>query len=356
MTYRPIDLELVEDNAFDGQPLPSALGVSLVQNLSGSTANRMKRHSITYGNLGLSGSFDGSNPPDEYGMANLQGFSGSVGMVMQNDPDTIGLTFSTPPNDMITLPPIMWPTSANCNNIKIILNMRAMHANVEVFAFVREAGSIVGGVAPSTAASVRSSGLLEFNSEVQSEDYYVDVGTSTPTESYFTPVELNIAIPSVARNDGGIQRPGEQRGPSQIFICFHSKLGGLDYTGKLESSGGNQLGGSFLTEGTFTWDSIAGPGASTQYNPAGFHRWIKPTSVIDAAAQGEVTIISRPYMHVVQVRPGDFSDPIGTSEKARYVVWPPMEDRPIWAPDTALEVYKIGVAQIASITIQEEQV
>lgn len=343
MAYTPIDTELYDGNEFNGMPLSSAVMRALAENADYSAQNRLKRHTINYNELGEIGTDIKTKLPTV--TTNLTGSSMVYGFTEQVDPNTIGLQFSTPAQDILTLPPILWPLSAQCNQIKVLLNMACFNGDMDVYVFGRLDGDYVG-VPVTQAVYPDSDGVLQFNAEAQASDSYVQVGTSTTVYSSGTPVVLTLDL-TEGEHDYSFHVEGvDSSRMLELFICFHSRLGSLDYTGKI-GDGGNQAGGLMIEEGTFTYDSIAISGGS--HNPATFHRWLKFTQYIGGI--GEVGQ-NQPYRHVVQLRPGDLSDP-ESADKAKYVIWPRLQALPVIADDVAIQVYQIGYASLMSITIQE---
>ena len=350
MTYKPIDLDYVVGDGFDEQPFASAWGKQLGENADYTLQKRLKRRVISYDQVARYTETISDPPPSDE--TTVTGFKSLTGLSSGYlDPDTIGLTFSTPPNDVICLPPVLWPLSSHVNSIKITLSMRALQAPVEVFAFATTNGGAFFGTQPSAVTYLDADGVIQFSSEATASDQYVSVGTSSNAYSVFNPVQVEVPIRIPRPVDNGLARLGEDRGPIRIFVCFHSTQGSLDYVGKLAAAG-RQADGTLMEEGTYTYDSLACVPA-TKYNPGSFHRWIQMETVVPGLSPTLAPTYTDPFKHVIQLRPGDLSDPQGT-DKAKYVCWPPLRPDSLWSENASMNIYECGVAQIASITIEEQ--
>ena len=350
MTYKPIDLDYIVADGFDEQPFASAWGKQLGENADYTLQKRLKRRVISYDQVARYTETISDPPPSDE--TTVTGFKSLTGLSSGYlDPDTIGLTFSTPPNDVICLPPVLWPLSSHANSIKITLSMRALQAPVEVFAFATTTGGAFFGTQPSAVTYLDADGVIQFSSEATASDQYVSVGTSSNAYSIFNPVQVEVPIRIPRPVDNGLARFGEDRGPIRIFICFHSTQGSLDYVGKLAAAG-RQADGTLMEEGTYTYDSLACVPA-TKYNPGSFHRWIQMETVVPGLSPTLAPTYTDPFKHVIQLRPGDLSDPQGT-DKAKYVCWPPLRPDSLWSENASMNIYECGVAQIASITIEEQ--
>lgn len=344
MAYKPIDKDIFDGEAFDGQPLSSAMLRALANNADYCAENRLKRHTLTYTPTATVATTVSSSPPTD--TSSITGFYSTIGTTSATDSNTIGLQFSTPAQDVLCLPPILWPLSSTANQLKVILNMASTNGIMDVYVFGRIRDQYIGF--PIDAVTyIDSDGVIAFNDLASGADNYVRVGTSSPTYSTTCPVILTLDL-EPAYKDLSLQVPGQDSSNQlELFICFHSNIGTLDYTGKF-ADGGLRAGGLMLEEGTFTYDSLAISGG-TRHNPSTFHRWLKFTQAHGGIGQvGQ----DQPYRHVVQLRPGDLTTPNST-DKARYVIWPRLPDLPVWADDAAIEVYNIAYATVQSITIQE---
>jgi hypothetical protein len=350
MTYRPIDLDYIVSDGFDEQPLASAWGKQLGENADYLLQNRLKRHVISYDQVARYASDIFDPPPSNE--TTVTGFKSLTGLATGYiDPDTIGLTFSTPPNDVICLPPVLWPLSSHVNSIKITLSMRALQAPVEVFAFATTDDGAFFGTQPSAVTYLDADGVTQFSTTATASDQYAEVGTSSNAYSIFNPVQVSIPISIPRPMENSVARLGETRGPIRIFICFHSTQGSLDYVGKLAAAG-RQADGTLMEEGTYTYDSLAITPA-TKYNPGSFHRWIQMETTVPGLSPTLTPTYTDPFKHVIQLRPGDLDDPEGT-DTAKYVCWPPLRPDSLWSENAGLNIWECGVAQIASITIEEQ--
>jgi hypothetical protein len=110
----------------------------------------------------------------------------------------------------------------------------------------------------------------------------------------------------------------------------------------------------FLEEGTYTYNSLA-IAPATKYNPGSFHRWIQFETTVPGLSPTLTPRYTDPFKHVVQLRPGDLSDPT-SADTAKYVCFPPLRPDSLWSESTNINIYKCGIAQVASITIQEKKV
>ena len=349
MTYRPIDLDYIDGNGFDGQPLASAFGQQLTENAQWLLDNRLKRRIISYDQVArYVETISDPVPTDETTLTGFKSLTGQSSGYL--DPDTIGLTFSTPANDVLCLPPIPWVLSSHANSIKITLSMRALEAPVEVFVFARSQGGAFFGTPPRNVTYLDDDGVIQFSSEITSSSQYVEVGTSTNAYSIFNPVQVEIPINIPSSRDRSVASIGEDPGPISIYICFHSTQGALDYVGKI-AFGGNQAEGTLIEEGTYTYDSLA-ISPATKYNPGSFHRWIQMETTVPGLGPTITPRYTEPFKHVIQLRPGDLSDPT-SADKAKYVCFPPLRPDSLWSEDTNMNIYYCGIAQLASIAIQE---
>ena len=204
MPYTPIDNELFDGNDFDEMPLSSAVTVTLADNAQYSARNRLKRHVIDYTPLGSIPVNVKSTPP-----ASTSGLTGETmiyGWTDQTDPNSIGLQFSTPAQDILTLPPILWPLSAEANQMKITLNMRSDNGDMDVYVFGRLNGSYIG-IPVTEVTFPDDDGIIQFNDTATSSGAYKQVGTSQASFSYGTPVVLTLTLPETNvdysfQNDG----------------------------------------------------------------------------------------------------------------------------------------------------------
>ena len=352
MTYRNIDLDYIDGDGFDGQPLASAFGQQLTENAQWLLDNRLKRRIISYDQVGRFGDEISGAPPSD--STNVDGFKALTGQTAgYKDPDTIGLTFSTPPNDILCLPPIPWALSSHANQLKITLSMRALEAPVEVFVFATSQDGAFYGQVPRNITYLDENGVTQFSSNATSSDQYVEVGTTANAFSIFNPVQAEIPINIPSPRDRGLADLGETQGPINIYVCFHSTQGDLDYVGKIAAAG-SQAEGTLIEEGTYTYDSLAITPA-TKYNPGSFHRWLQLETVVPGLSPTLTPRYTEPFKHIIQLRPGDLDDPT-SADTAKYVCFPPLRPDSLWSEDTNINIYKCGIAQIASITIQEKKV
>ena len=352
MTYRNIDLDYIDGDGFDEQPLASAFGQQLTENAQWLLDNRLKRRIISYDQVGrFDVGISEAPPSDNTGVDGFKALTGqSAGYI---DPDTIGLTFSTPPNDILCLPPIPWALSSHANSLKITLSMRALEATVEVYVFATTLDGAFFGQPPRNVTYLDEDGVTQFSSNATSSDQYVKVGTTANAFSIFNPVQAEIPINIPSPRDRGLAELGETQGPINIYICFHSTQGDLDYVGKIAAAG-SQAEGTLIEEGTYTYDSLAITPA-TKYNPGSFHRWLQLETVVPGLSPTLTPRFTEPFKHIIQLRPGDLDDPTSL-DKAKYVCFPPLRPDSLWSEDTNINIYKCGIAQIASITIQEKKV
>ena len=353
MTHRAIDKDYIDGDGFDGQPLASAFGQQLTENAQWLLENRLKRRIISYDQVGrFDVDISAAPPSDNTGVDGFKALTGQTAGYI--DPDTIGLTFSTPPNDILCLPPIPWALSSYANRLKITLSMRALAAPVEVVVFAKSKGGAFYGQLPRNVSYLDGDGVIQFSSDfVANSNQYIEVGTGSNAYSIFNPVEVEVPIDIPSGRDHGLASLGETQGPINIFVCFHSTQGSLDYVGKLAAAG-NQADGTLLEEGTYTYNSLAITPA-IKYNPGSFHRWIQFETTVPGLSPTLTPIYTDPFKHIIQLRPGDLSDPT-SADKAKYVCFPPLRPDSLWSENTNINIYKCGVAQLASITIQEKKV
>jgi len=352
MAYKNIDLDYIDGDGFDGQPLASAFGQQLTENAQWLLENRLKRRVISYDQVARYTQTILDPPPSDE--TTVTGFKSQTGQSAGYfDPDTIGLTFSTPPNDILCLPPIPWALSSYANNIKITLSMRALEAPVEVYVFATSQNGAFYGSPPRNVTFLDGDGVTQFSSNATSSDQYVEVGTSTNAYSIFNPVQVEIPFDIPAPTDRGLADLGETQGPINIYVCFHSTQGSLDYVGKFAAAG-SQADGTLLEDGTNTYNSLA-IAPATKYNPASFHRWIQFETTVPGLSPTLTPRYTDPFKHVIQLRPGDLDDPT-SADIAKYVCFPPLRPDSLWSENTNINIYKCGIAQVASITIQEKKV
>jgi hypothetical protein len=352
MAYKNIDLDYIDGDGFDGQPLASAFGQQLTENAQWLLDNRLKRRIISYDQVGrFDVDISGAPPSNNTGVDGFKALTGQAAGYI--DPDTIGLTFSTPPNDILCLPPIPWALSSHANKITITLSMRALEAPVEVYVFATTPEGAFFGSPPRNVTFLDADGVTQFSSNATSSDQYVEVGTTANAFSIFNPVQVDIPIDIPLVKDRALADLGETQGPINIYVCFHSTQGSLDYVGKFAAAG-NQADGTLLEEGTYTYNSLA-IAPATKYNPGSFHRWIQFETTVPGLSPTLTPRYTDPFKHVIQLRPGDLSDPT-SADTAKYVCFPPLRPDSLWSESTNINIYKCGIAQVASITIQEKKV
>lgn len=354
MAYKKIDSDYVNANYEDGQSLPSAFTNRLVNNVDFTLKNRLKTTVVNYNGYG----FGDFTMYSTRATADSSGYFTNLGLTVQRDPNTQGFQFSTPPSEALTIPPILFPLSSRTDKVKLTIAMAAEAASVEVYAFAR-LGDRFFGLPVDGATYLDDNGILQFTDEVKTDSNYVEVTTATLANKLFMPVELSLSVPRAAVSDidYGKHNSGNENEVLEIFICFHSKLGELDFTAKADSSANFPLGGyggALLSireiDGTYSSIATAGP---NYYNPSTYHRWIKIDETIDSLPANPVDIPGiRDYKHVVQLRPRDATDL--TSGGAVFAIFPPLDSALSgFAEGTGLSIYNCGIAKIGSITIKE---
>ena len=357
MTYKKIDSEYTTTGQAykDGQPLSSALAKRLVNNADHCLNNRLKTTVLSYGTFG----YTTSSTVVERGLtANLAGMFTDFGGAVQRDPNSKGLQFSTAPTGPICIPPVLFPLSARANKLQFTIAMNASEAPVEVYVFAK-LGDRFFNPPPSEVGFVDDDGIFQFTDEVKATDSYVEVGTATPTGArLFHPVKISLPVERAAVSDidYGKHSSADTDSPLQIFFCFKSTLGSLDYTGKSDSSnfplGG--YGGAMVSireiDGTYT--DLAQT-AGSYNNPGTYHRWIKMTSRLDSLPlTNDFLPALRQYRHIVQLRPREAANL--SSGGAVFAIYPPLPSALSgFEEDTDIGVYNCGVATVGSITIQE---
>lgn len=351
MAYKNIDNDYADANYADGQSLPSALAHRLVHNGQWLLNNRLKKYAINYDGSGYTGLFSEAQTGIT---SNLKGYSNLIGKSKTTDANTQGLQFSTGPAEPLCIPPIMWPLSARAGRIRFTLAMAALSAPVEVYVFGR-LGSRIFGAPLEGAGFVDDDGIWQFHEDVKTSDQYVEVTTSLPTNKMYSPVQLTLDVGRAPVSDidwgkHGSEDPGT---PLELYICFHSKQGSLDFSAKTDPRtsplGGFEGGTVQIREldGTYRDFQI-----SDNVNPCTFHRWIDITNIIDGiSSEREDNTGIAPLRHVLQIRPADFSDI--TTGGAVFVIHPPLAALAGFRQDSNLNFYECGIARLGSITIEE---
>jgi hypothetical protein len=357
MTYKKIDSEYTTTGGTykDGQPLSSALAKRLVNNADHCLNNRLKTTVLSYGTFGYTAD---SATITKGQTANLLDMPARFGGAFQRDPNSKGLQFSTPPTSPICIPPVLFPLSARANKLKFTIAMNASEAPVEVYVFAR-LGDRFFNQPISQAGYVDDDGIFQFSDETKATDSYVEVGTATPTGTrQFHPVQVSLPVARAAISDVdyGKHSSSDASTPLEIFFCFKSTIGSLDYTGKSDSSnfplGG--YGGTLVSireiDGTYT--DLAQT-AGSYNNPGTYHRWIKMTSRLDSLPlTNDFLPALRQYRHIVQLRPRNPANL--SSGGAVFAIYPPLPSALSgFEEDTDIGVYHCGVASVGSITIQE---
>lgn len=357
MTYKKIDSEYTTTGQTykDGQPLSSALTKRLVNNADHCLNNRLKTTVISYGTFGYSSDFTAITRGFT---ANLLDMPARYGGAFQRDPNSKGLQFSTPPTNPICIPPVLFPLSARANKLKFTIAMNASEAPVEVYVFAK-LGNRFFNAPVSEVGYVDNDGIWQFNEDVKASDSYVEVGTATPTGlRQFHPVTCSIPVERAAVSDVDYGKHGSEDSDEvlEIFFCFHSTIGSLDYTAKNDSTnfplGG--YGGALVSireiDGTYT--DLAQT-AGSYNNPGTYHRWIQMTSELDSLPTEDGFLQAlRPYRHIVQLRPRNPANL--SSGGAVFAIYPPLDAALSGFEEaTDINVYDCGIASIGSITIQE---
>jgi hypothetical protein len=357
MTYKKIDSEYTTTGGTykDGQPLPSALTKRLVNNADHCLNNRLKTTVLSYGTFGYTTTFSNF---DRGLTANLLDMPARYGGAFQRDPNSKGLQFSTPPTNPICIPPVLFPLSSRANKLKFTIAMNASEAPVEVYVFAK-LGDRFFNPPPAQVGYIDDDGIFQYNEDIKASDSYVEVGTATPAGTrQFHPVTCSIDIgrTRAADIDYGKHNSSDDSFPLEIFFCFHSTEGSLDYTAKNDSTnfplGG--YGGALVSireiDGTYT--DLAQT-AGSYNNPGTYHRWIKMTSRLDSLPlTNDFLPALRQYRHIVQLRPRNAANL--SSGGAVFAIYPPLDAALSgFEEDTDIQVYNCGVASIGSITIQE---
>jgi hypothetical protein len=339
MAYTPIDQDLYGSDLINGTGLHAGLSVKQAENAKHLLNNRLKRHTITYANLGI------SRPGSRTAL-----MIGTLGypknLKTTNDANNIGLQFSTPASEVLCLPPIPWPTSSTARKFRFTLMMRALNAPVEVYAFCKNRWG-TWGLDIAGAGYINEDGQFEFNETAKAGSNYIEVGTSNPAVLYHCPVTLELDI-SPPGQDQGIHRPYDIASPSEIFFCFRSTQGSLSATVKSAVDAvPSGYGTSLQLQPASTWDALVGSTESV----GTWHRWIKFTNVQGFSSSLPVPA-NQAWRHVLQIRPDDPDDL--TTGGAHVVLWPPIRPQTMWdLNNTDLEIYECGVTSLASICIEE---
>ena len=354
MTYLKIDSDYINANYSDGQSLPSALAKRLINNVDHSLKNRLKKTVVNYNGYG----YGDITMYSARATDNSNGYFTNLGLTYQKDDNTRGLQFSTPPGECICIPPVLFPLSSKTKKLKFTIAMAAEQASVEVYAFAR-LGDRFFGLPPDQVSYLDSDGILQFSDDAKTGNNYVEVTTAKLTNKLFMPVELtlNVNRAAVSDLDYGKHSSGDSSEQLEIFFCFHSKQGSIDFTAKADSSANFPLGGyggALLSireiDGTYAGIATAGP---SYYNPSTYHRWIKIDEIIDGLPSNASNIPGiRYFKHVVQLRPRDSSNL--NSGGAVFAIYPPLDSALSgFAEGAGLSIYECGLAKVGSITIQE---
>lgn len=340
MAYTPIDQDLYGTDLVNGTGLHAGVSVKQSDNAVHLLNNRLKRHTITYANTGVLAMSTPSAATDK--LKGSPGYNSNIRV--DNDANNIGLQFSTPPSEVLCLPPIHWPTSSTARKFRFTLMMKAISAPVQVYAFCKNRwgtwGLEIGG-----AGYVNEDGQWEFNETAKAGSNYVEVGTSVPAPLSHNPVTLELDI-SPPGKDLGIQRPYDIASPSEIFFCFHSTQGNLDGSVKTVR-GAVPSGFGTSIELSKDFASIVG----SDEGVATFHRWMELTQV-DQFSSSLPVPANEAWRHVIQIRPNNF-DKLDDGN-AHLVFWPPVRPQSLWNFDnTGINLYRCGVTSLTAICIEE---
>jgi len=341
MAYNIIDQDLYDGDLINGTGLHAAVTTKQSENARHLLRNRLKRHVINYNILGK---LKAELIPNSDALRGLDGINKNAGV--SEDKNNIGLQFSTPPSEVLCLPPIPWPTSSTANKIRVTLLMRADSAPVEVYLFAKNSfGS--WGLDVGSAGFLDTDNVWQFDETTKTGDNYVEVGTSTPTDLYFCPVVLELDIAPQGK-DGAVHRPYDYTSPTDLYICFHSTQGELDVTAKSASGAvPSGFGTTLQLDSAATWNNLVG----TIESIGTYHRWLQ-IEQLDTFASALPVPANQAWRHIVQIRPDDPDDP--STGGAHLVFWPPIRPDSLWDLDnTNMNIYRCGVATIASICIEE---
>lgn len=357
MTYKRIDSDFWDSDFIDGASLPSAILNQLSDNTEKNLNERLKKGSVQYFGHGygsVSITMTGAT-------ASLTPYTALFGGIQQTDPNTVGLQFSTPPQGPICTPPILWPLSSRTKKVQLTIAMNALQAPVDVYVFGRIGGRFFG-VPPGRAGYLDdATGRFVWSDEVTSSAAYKQVGTTTLANKLYNPVvlELDVERAPISDKDYSKHRPNDGPEVLELFVCYLSTLGELDFTAKHKTGGssddplgtyGGGIVGIRASDGSY---ADLAESVGNYHNPGTFHRWLLMDDINEGlpAAPEDTPGLFR-WSHVIQLRPDNAAD---TSQKgAHMAIWPPLSSYPAGiAEDTDMQFYFCGVARVGSITIEE---
>jgi len=357
MPYKRIDSDFFDADFVDGASLPSALLNQLSDNTEHNLNGRLKKGSVQYYGHG----YGAQSLVMTGATASLTPYRALFGGIQQTDPNTVGLQFSTPPQGPICTPPILWPLSSRTKKVQLTIAMNALQAPVDVYVFGRIGGRFFG-VPPSHAGYLNDlTGRYEWSDEVLTSPAYKQVGTTTLANKLYNPVvlELDVERAPISDKDYAKHRPGDGGEVLELFVCYLSTIGELDFTAKHKAPGsGNDPLGTYgggivgIRSSDGSYFDLAQT-AGNYHNPGTFHRWLEMPDVNEGLpfAEEDTPGLFR-WSHVIQIRPDDASNT--KTRGAHFAIWPPLGDYPSGITEqTTMNFYLCGVARVGSVTIEE---
>jgi len=361
--YKPIDNGAGAVGAFETDaPFGAAIANRLVNNTQWIHQNRLATHSKSWDYTITSNTslvqFGSAGTPSD-----VKGYTGYVGGgSLTDDPDTIGVQFSTHPSVPMAIP-FTWKLSPGAKFININIAMKIDNAIGGMAAFARFNGAqipLAATATPGNPTTFSPPGVATnfFNESTRTDypDAYQEVAlTSTNGTSGMSYYQLQIEIPNKL-DDNNFSDEYYQDG--EIFLCFQSgydPAGGteqVNHTGPALSRGNRALKSN---------DHMSKYSGNT--NPGKLHKLIKFTHT--GTAREET------WHHVLQMRPSDVSRaPYTSGNHVEYILWPalPPDVVPPSLTDGAgsgasegtglqladsYDIYDLTVFTIVSVSIEE---
>lgn len=313
--YKPIDNGAGAVGAFETDaPFGAAIANRLVNNTQWIHQNRLATHSKSWdytivNDTNLTTFSSAGNP------SGVKGYKGYIGGgSLTDDPDTIGVQFSTHPSTPMTIP-FAWRLSPGAKFININIAMQIDNAIGGMAAFARFGGQVIPSaptVPDRRLDTFAPPGVAtDFFNETTRTDYpntYQEVAlTSTNGTNGMSYYQLQIEVPGKL-DDNNFQEHSYEEG--EIFLCFQS---GYDPAGGTEQVNNTGPALSRGNRALKTNDFMAKYSGTT--NPGKLHKLIKFTHT--GTAREET------WHHVLQLRPFDLTRaPFHAANPSEYVLWP----------------------------------
>jgi len=361
--HKPIDNGAGAVGAFEQDaPFGTAIANRLVNNTQWLYQNRLATHSKSWdytivNDTNLSTFTSAGTPSD------VKGYRGYVGGgSLTDDPDTIGVQFSTHPTVPMTIP-FGWKTTPGARFININIAMKIENAAGGMAAFVRFSdGSVIPAAPTAPEPNSETFAPPTVATDFFNEDFRTNYTTaykqveltSTNGTSGMSYYRLTIDLGTLDENK--FYDRSTQVG--QIFLCFQS---GYDPVGGTEQVNPDVPALSRGNRALITNSDMIKYSGNT--NPGKLHKLIKFTHT--ATAREET------WHHVLQMRPSDLTrTPFHADNPVEYILWPALPPDVVPPSLTAgggsgasdgtglqlgdsFDIYDLTVFTIVSVSIEE---